>query len=127
MATTTSLAVWGVQVETPTDIAQKTEGYITSFDKNSEMMVGDEQNELGAVIGKHKYDEKSTVTVSLIVAAGVEPPTIGKQITIAGVKYYITSASVVESNSDFRKLRVSAERYKDCDKAVNAKDRTEIE
>lgn len=126
MATTTSLAVWGVQVETPTDIAQKTEGYITSFDKNSEMMVGDEQNELGAVIGKHKYDEKSTVTVSLIVAAGVEPPTIGKQITIAGVKYYITSASVVESNSDFRKLRVSAERYKDCDKAVNAIDKSDI-
>ena len=126
MATTKSLAVWGVQVETPTDIASTTEGYITSFDKNSEIMVGDEQNELGAVIGKHKYDEKSTVTVSLIVAAGVEPPPIGKQITIAGVKYYITSASVVESNSDFRKLRVSAERYKDCDKAVNAIDRSDI-
>lgn len=126
MATTTSLAVWGVQVETPTDIAQKTEGYITSFDKNSEMMVGDEQNELGAVIGKHKYDEKSTVTVSLIVAADVEPPTIGKQITIDNVKYYVTSAAVTESNSDFRKLRVTAERYEDCEKAVNAKDRSEI-
>lgn len=126
MATTTSLAVWGVQVETPTDIASTNKGYITSFDKNSEMMVGDEQNELGAVIGKHKYDEKSTVTVSLIVAADVEPPTIGKQITIAEGKYYITSASVVESNSDFRKLRVSAERYKDCEKAVNAIDQSDI-
>ncbi|MGN0843823.1 MAG: hypothetical protein ACI4QT_01230 [Kiritimatiellia bacterium] len=79
MATTTSLAVWGVQVDTPADIASATEGFITSFDKNTEMMVGTEQNELGAVIGQHKYDEKTTVSVSLIVAKGVEPPTIGKK------------------------------------------------
>ena len=126
MATTTSLAVWGVQVDTPSDIAGATEGFITSFDKNSEMMVGTEQNELGAVIGQHKYDEKTTVSFSLIVAKDVKPPTVGKQITIDSVKYYVTSAAVTESNSDFRKLRVTAERYKDCDKAVNAKNGTDI-
>ncbi len=122
--TKSSIATWGVTKGPFTGIAATNTGIITSYDETTEMMVGSEQNEIGAVIGQHKYDEKTTITMTLIVADSVEMPTIGKKITLSGTDSgatagYVTSATVTESNTDFRKLRVTLEKYTNCDEVYD--------
>lgn len=122
--TKSSLATWGVTKGPFTGIAATGSGIITSYDETTEMMVGSEQNEIGAIIGQHKYDEKTTITMTLIVADSVEMPTVGKKITLSGTDSsakvaYVTSATVTESNTDFRKLRVTLEKYTNCEEVYD--------
>ena len=129
--TKSSIATWGVTKGPFTGIAATGSGIITSYDETTEMMVGSEQNEIGAIIGQHKYDEKTTITMTLIVADSVEMPTVGKKITLSGTDSastaaYVTSATVTESNTDFRKLRVTLEKYTNCEDVYDVDEKSAV-
>ena len=108
-------ASWGVY-GTFNDVT----GVVTDLSISESALTGAEQNEVGSIIQQTLYDVHSTVTVTVGVASDEQPPDIGGQVTIANVKYYVTSAEIIESNSSYRKIRITAERYSNCEEAKNA-------
>lgn len=108
-------ASWGVY-GTFTDVT----GVITDLSISQSALTGAEQNEVGSIIQQTLYDVHSTITVTVGVDSDEQPPDIGQQVTIANVKYYVTSAEIIESNSAYRKIRITAERYSNCEEAKNA-------
>lgn len=117
MATTSyGVASWGISNGTS---VSNVSGVITDFSETKDGSMGTEQNEVGAVIKQVVYDNKFTVNVTVVVAAGAQAPAYGSAVNIKGTKYYVTNSSVTENNMSFRKISITAERYQYCDKTVN--------
>lgn len=110
MARTEATASWGVGVSSPVP----GDNVIVEYSEASEAILGTEQNEEGAVIGQKMYDRHWTATATVQAAAGVEPPAIGSQVTANGEAWYVKSAEVVESNTNYRRIRMTLERYEHC-------------
>lgn len=114
-ATTEGTATWGVA-----GTAGLTASVITDFSVSRQGMFGAENNENGAVIKQTLYDEQVTVTLTAMVAAATDPPKAGDALTVAGMgtksngTYYVTGSEVIESNKDYRKIRITAECYTNC-------------
>ena len=106
--TTSSTASWGVNSApggTPN-------GVVTDISLNTESVRAYEQNELGAVIGVHHYDTHVTADITVMAAKDTAVPAMGDTITVgAGFSGCVISTTVLESNRDFRKIRVQAEQY----------------
>ena len=107
--TTQGIASWGVNGG-----VSGVNGIVTDLERASEAQIATEQNEVGAVVKATKYDEHTTLTATVEVAAGTQPPNAGDTITIDGKQGYVTSARVVESNQAYRKIVVQAEFWKNC-------------
>jgi hypothetical protein len=108
-ATTSGVAVWGVQGR-----VNSVSGIVTDIEQSAEVQIAPEYNEIGAVVKQTKYDEHTTLSATVEVAAGTNPPEVGAQITINGKQGYVTNARVVESNQAYRKIVVQAECWKNC-------------
>ena len=112
--TTSGMAEWGVQGG-----VQGVTGIVTDLERASEAQIAPEYNEVGAVVKATKYDEHTTLTATVEVAAGTQPPNVGDNITIDGKQGYVTNARVVESNQAYRKIVIQAEFWKNCNQASN--------
>lgn len=108
MATTTATASWGVTGTAPVT------GVMTDCEYGEESILGPEQNEVGSIINQTKYDIRKTANCTVQVAAGTAAPAAGTQVTIDGKTMYVTSARVVENNTSYRKIQISAEAYALC-------------
>lgn len=108
-ATTSGVAAWGVQGR-----VSNVQGIVTDLEQNDEAQLAPEQNEVGAVVKQTKYDEHTTLSATVEVAAGTNPPKVGDAITINGKQGYVTGARVVESNQAYRKIAIQAEFWKNC-------------
>lgn len=116
MATTTNgIASWGV-----TSTCTGVTGVVTSLEVATEGSLAPEQNEIGAVIKMTKYDDHTTMNATIEVASGTALPEIGKAISIGGKTGFVTKASVIEDNNAYRKISVTAEAYRNCDKTTAA-------
>ena len=116
MATTTHTASWGVSSGAPSTVA----GVVTEYTVREEAVTAEEANELGAVIGVVHYDTRKTAEFTVQVAAGTAVPSAGTAVTVSGQAYYVKTAEAVESNRDFRRIRVTAEAYANCAAATAA-------
>lgn len=108
MATTTATASWGVGSEVPVT------GVLTDFDSSEEPVLGPEQNEVGSVINQTKYDVRKTINCTVQVAAATAKPAAGAAFAVEGQTYYVTSSRIVENNTSYRKIQVTAEAYAHC-------------
>lgn len=108
-ATTQGIASWGV-----TGGCSGVSGIVTDLEENSEAQLAPEHNEVGAVVKQTKYDEHVTLTCTVEVAAGTNPPSTGSSITINGDQGYVVSARLTESNQAYRKIAIQAEFWKNC-------------
>ena len=108
-ATTQGIASWGV-----TGGCSGVRGIVTDLEENHEAQLAPEQNEVGAVVKQTKYDEHVTLSCTVEVAAGTEPPGGGDSITINGKQGYVVSARLTESNQAYRKIAIQAECWTNC-------------
>ena len=108
-------ASWGVYART-----DKVSGVITDFENSSEAVIAPEQNEMGSVINQTMYDMHKTISMTIQVKSTTTPPVVGSKISIDNNHYYVTSARVVESNSAYRKIAISAESFALCTETESA-------
>lgn len=109
--TTTKTASWGIStIRGQTAVA----GVVTDYDDAEEPILAPEHNEVGTVINQTQYDRHFTCSFTVQVASGTAKPLGGAAITIATKTWYVTSARITESNSAYRKIAISAERYALC-------------
>ena len=101
--TTTGTASWGVTAAAP--IA----GVITDYEESVTASLAPQYNEVGAICKMTKYDEVTTITATVEVATGTKPPEPGSSISFGGKSAYVKDAKVVESNSAYRKISITAE------------------
>lgn len=104
--TTTITPVWGV---TKTGI---TGGVITDWDENGEAQRTYVQNEKGATIFTKVYDEKKTITCTLVTNAGATPPNVGDKVTIETVEYTVLGARLIQNNQAVQKYTLTLEAWK---------------
>lgn len=107
--TTSGVAAWGVQGG-----VAGVSGIVTSIGQDEEPILAPEYNEAGQVVKQTKYDEHTTLTCTVEVAAGTALPEKGGQISINGKQGYVTKASLVEDNQSYRKISITAEFYQNC-------------
>ena len=113
MANTVTHATWGV-----TDTVGTVSGVVTDLSVTTEAQQQPEYNEKGAVIGVVQYDKRLSATATIQVARSVSAPDVGTAVTIGTQTYYVTSATVLQNNKDFRKIQLSLEAWSNCT-AVN--------
>ena len=102
-------AHWGVSVH-----QGAVAGVVTSYDRSDDPLFQAETDIYGSVCRQKLYDVRTRSTFTVQVAAYVEPPKSGVQITVNGHSGYVVNAVVVESNRAFRKIRVTIESYLKC-------------
>ncbi len=112
--TTQGMASWGV-----TGGCSGVQGIVTDLEENHESQMTPEYNEVGAVVKQTKYDEHVTLSCTVEVPAGTNPPTPGSSITINGRQGYVTSARLTESNQAYRKIAIQAEFWTNCSQVSN--------
>lgn len=111
--TYSGVAAWGVQGG-----VNGVTGIVTSIGQDVEAILAPEYNEAGQVVKQTKYDQKTTITATVEVAAGTALPKVGEAITINGVQGYVTRASLAEDNNSYRKISITAEVYMNCSKTT---------
>lgn len=109
--TKTGTASWGV-----TGKCTAINGIVTSISRDEEPILAPEYNEAGQVIRQLKYDNLTTIQATIEVAAGTDLPENEKPITIDGKQGYVKRATLVEDNQAYRKISVTVEFYKECNK-----------
>lgn len=107
--TNRGVAAWGVQGGV-TGVT----GIVTGLGQEEEPILAPEYNEAGQVCKQTKYDEKTTLTCTVEVAAGTSLPQKGAQISINGKQGYVVRATLTEDNQAYRKISVTAEFYLNC-------------
>lgn len=105
------LAKWGARQIS----GASTYGVVTSFEKISDMMSQNETNENGAVCRVVIYDERTRIVFTVMASEATEKPEPGTQMSIDGKACWVQHSEVIEQNQAYKKIRVTAERYKNCD------------
>lgn len=103
--TTTITPVWGV---TKTGI---TGGVITDWEENGEAQTAYVQNEKGATIFTKVYDEKKTITCTLVTNGTATPPKVGAEVTIESVKYAVLGVRLIQNNQSVQKYALTLEAW----------------
>lgn len=103
------VASWGV-----TSDGSVVDGIVTHIDKDDESIMAPEYNELGQIVKQTLYDLHKTLSVTIEVAVGTEPPSAKDSVTIAGVTAYVLRTRTVEDNKAYRHIEVTVEAYKNC-------------
>ncbi len=106
MATTDITPGWGV------DKVLSGYGIITEWETAQEAQVAYCQNEIGEVVHRKCYDEKTTVNVTTIAPASTALPAFDATLTVEGKSFKVLSARCIQSNKDFQKISIVLERYK---------------
>lgn len=115
MANTVTHATWGV-----TSTVGAVSGVVTDLSVTTEAQQQPEYNETGAVIGVVQYDKRISATATIQVASSVSAPGVGTAVTIGTQTYYVTSATVIQNNKDFRKIQLSLEAWSNCTAVTTA-------
>ncbi|MGN0890764.1 MAG: hypothetical protein ACI4W7_03840 [Candidatus Spyradenecus sp.] len=102
-------ATWGV-----TSSVSAVSGVVTDLSVTTEAQQQPEYNEKGAVIGVVQYDKRLSATATIQVASTVSAPEVGAAVTIGSQTYYVTSATTLQNNKDFRKIQLSLEAWEKC-------------
>jgi len=103
--TTTITPVWGV---TKTGI---TGGIITDWEENGEAQTEYVKNEKGATIFTKVYDEKKTITCTLVTDGTATAPTVGSKATIDNVEYMVLGVRLIQNNQSVQKYAVTLEAW----------------
>ena len=109
MENTVTHATWGV-----TSTVGTVSGVVTDLSVTTEAQQQPEYNEKGAVIGVVQYDKRLSATATIQVSSSVSAPDVGTAVTIGTQTYYVTSATVIQNNKDFRKIQLSLEAWSNC-------------
>lgn len=109
--TETGTASWGITDGTEVSVV---EGVITDIEVGEEPQMEPQRNEIGAIIKQTLYDRRSEVNVTVEVADDVDKPSVGTQVTAAGVTGYVTRSRVTESNQRYRTIQMTLEAYTHC-------------
>lgn len=104
--TTTIAPVWGV---TKTGISG---GIITDWEENGEAQTAYVQNEEGETIYTKVYDEKKTITCTLVTNSTETAPTVGSELTIDDVEYTVLGVRLIQNNQSVQKYSVTLEAWK---------------
>lgn len=109
--TTLHLAKWGTR-QVP---GAASYGVVTSFEKIVDLMTQNETDEKGAVCRVVEYDARTRIVVCVQASATATMPQVGKQIVIDGENGWVNHAEVIEQNQSFKKIRITLEKFKECD------------
>ena len=104
--TTTIAPVWGV---TKTGISG---GVITDWEENGEAQTAYVQNEKGATIFTKVYDEKKTITCTLVTNGSATAPNVGDKATIDQVEYIVLGVRLIQNNQSVQKYALTLEAWK---------------
>ena len=104
--TTTIAPVWGV---TKTGISG---GVITDWEENGEAQTAYVQNEKGATIFTKVYDEKRTITCTLVTNGSETPPTVGAEVPIGNETYTVLGVRLIQNNQSVQKYALTLEAWK---------------
>lgn len=104
--TTTIAPVWGV---TKTGISG---GIITDWDEDGEAQKEYVKNEKGATIFTKVYDEKKTITCTLVSNGTAAPPKVGDKATIDDVEYTVLGVRLIQNNQSVQKHALTLEAWK---------------
>lgn len=109
-----STATWGVT--SVSGEVGSVKGVVTDFTLTRENIeTSDVQNEEGMAVLRKIIEEHCTIDATITCKNDVTPPKTGDTITIDNTKYFITSATKTESNQNWTSIRISAEKYTNCD------------
>lgn len=97
----TELATWGVS-----DVVISG-GVVQEFNEEENNVTAPFHNEIGQVIRQSLYDKelKASATVSILNDSSL--PQSGDSISIRGKNYYVVECTIIESNQDYKKCRLS--------------------
>ena len=105
------VAKWGLRHV----IGASSFGVITSLEKISDLMVQTETDESGAVCRAVPYDNRERIVFTVMASESTDKPEPGTQMSIDGKACWVQHSEVIEQNQAYKKIRVTAERYKNCD------------
>lgn len=84
-------------------------GKIQSFTSSKSGERGYAPDENGDVAAANTYNEKEEVSFEYIFDGTA--PVVGVTLTIGAVKYTVLTVELTESNTDYKKMSVTAERF----------------
>ena len=90
-------------------------GVVVSFEKIEDAMVQTENEEDGSVCRAVPYDSRVRIVFCVQTDARTRPPSTGSRIVVDNEIGWVQHAETIEQNTAFRKIRVTMERYKNCD------------
>ena len=85
-------------------------GKIQGYTSTSSAEMGTYQDENGDVAGETPFNEKEEIDFEYVFDGTA--PTEGASITIGGNIFTVDTVSQVESNTDYKRMSVTAHRYK---------------
>lgn len=88
-----------------------TDFLMQSFSKNSQADQAEARDGSGDVAAVEFYNERDEVSFEAVIPSGATIPTVGSTITIDSTNYYVTSAQVTKSNTDYTRMSITAMRY----------------
>ena len=97
----TDIATWGVS-----DVAI-TGGVVQEFNEEESNITAPFHNEIGQIIRQSLYDKELKASATVSILNGTSLPESGESITIRGKKYYVGECTIIESNQDYKKCRLS--------------------
>lgn len=113
-SSTASTATWGVT--TATGEIGSVNGVVTDLIITTKKIeTPDVQDEEGTAVLRKFIEEHITLDATITCKADATLPNVGDDLTIDSVKYFITNINKTESNQAWTSVRISAEKYSECD------------
>jgi len=93
-------------------VSGKADWLVQSTSKNNQAQEALALRNDGEPVVAHYYQKISEMTFEVIIPDDESSiPEIGDVFTFDGVKYYVASAQITETNTDFRKYSLSCKRF----------------
>ncbi len=84
-------------------------GYIQNYSSNLASELGEARDENGDVAEINHYNETEEVSFEYVFDGTA--PAVGDVLTIDTVKFSVLTVNMVESNTDYKRMTVTAKRY----------------
>ena len=93
-------------------VTGKSDWLVQSSSKNNQAQEALALRNDGEPVVAHYYQKVSEMTFEVIIPDGESSiPEIGDIFSYEGVNYYVASAQITETNTDFRKYSLTAKRF----------------
>lgn len=114
VTTTATTAKWGVTTQDG-EIAGVA-GVVTDLVITTEKIeTPDVQDEEGTAVLRKFIEKHITLDATITCKNDATLPTVGDAVTIDSVKYFVTGVRKTESNQSWTSVRITAEKYSECD------------
>ena len=94
------------------EVSGKADWLVQSSSKNNQAQEALALDEQGEPVVAHYYQKISEMTFEVIIPDGESSiPEVGDIFTYGGLSYYVSNASITETNTDFRKYSLTCKRF----------------